>query len=244
MLPDSANTRSNSGTEPAFPLLISTLIAGCMLFGYAVHANGPKPQAEVLHWWSSAGESAALNVFIDEFKARGGHYYDSTKNNQYASREEAIDRMSKGYPSTLTQWNAGRDIAEFYDFGLIDAITEPSLVAKLKKLVPEPVLDAVTHRGEIIAMPINIHIENWMWHSTHLIEQSSDLLTHNWQDFITLGKDLATQDVPLLAVGDQPWQVRILFTSVLLGVSRDQSPCALQQIFWRWQLEYTSEGGR
>ena len=80
-------------------VLISTLITGSILFGYAVHANGPKsqtaqPQAEILHWWSSAGESAALNVFIDEFKARGGHYYDSTKNNQYATREEATDRMS------------------------------------------------------------------------------------------------------------------------------------------------------
>ena len=207
-------------------VLISTLITGSILFGYAVHANGPKPQAaqpqaEILHWWSSAGESAALNVFIDEFKARGGHYYDSTKNNQYATREEAIDRMSKGYPSTLTQWNAGRDIAEFYDFGLIDAITEPSLVAKLKKLVPEPVLDAVTHRGEIIAMPINVHTENWMWHSTNLIKQSSDLFTRDWQNFLTLGKDLEKQNVPLLAVGDQPWQVRILFTSIFLGISRD-----------------------
>ena len=202
-------------------VLISTLIAGSVLFSYTAVAQNRKPQAEVLHWWSSAGESAALNVLIDEFKSRGGHYYDSTKNNQYSTREEAIDRMSKGYPATLTQWNAGRDAAEFYDFGLIDAITEPSLVEKLNKLVPAPVLDAVTHRGEIIAMPINIHSENWMWHSTALIKQSKDLLTKDWRNFVQLGKELAEQDIPLLAVGDQPWQVRILFTSIFLGISRD-----------------------
>ena len=60
-------------------VLISTLIAGSVLFSYTAVAQNRKPQAEVLHWWSSAGESAALNVLIDEFKSRGGHYYDSTK---------------------------------------------------------------------------------------------------------------------------------------------------------------------
>ena len=128
-------------------VLRNTLVISSVLFGNIAQASDAEAQAEILHWWSSAGEHAALDVFINEFKTRGGHYYDSTKNNMNASREEAIDRMSKGYPSTLTQWNAGRDVEEFYDFGLIDAITEPSLVAKLKKLVPEAILDTVTHRG-------------------------------------------------------------------------------------------------
>ena len=202
-------------------VLRNTLVISSVLFGNIAQASDAEAQAEILHWWSSAGEHAALDVFINEFKTRGGHYYDSTKNNMNASREEAIDRMSKGYPSTLTQWNAGRDVEEFYDFGLIDAITEPSLVAKLKKLVPEAILDTVTHRGEIIAMPVNIHSENWLWHSTALIKQSDKIFTKDWQKFLALGEDLDKQNIPLLAVGDQPWQVRILFTSVFLGISRD-----------------------
>ena len=202
-------------------VLRNTLVISSILFGNFAQASDADAQAEILHWWSSAGEHAALDVFINEFKTRGGHYYDSTKNNMNASREEAIDRMSKGYPSTLTQWNAGRDVEEFYDFGLIDAITEPSLVAKLKKLVPEAILDTVTHRGVIIAMPVNIHSENWLWHSTALIKQSDKIFTKDWQKFLALGEDLDKQNIPLLAVGDQPWQVRILFTSVFLGISRD-----------------------
>jgi len=202
-------------------VLRNTLIASSILLGNLAQASDAEAQAEILHWWSSTGERAALEVFIDEFKTRGGHYYDSTKNNMNASREEAIDRMSKGYPSTLTQWNAGRDVEEFYDFGLINAITDPSLIAKLKKLVPEAILDTVTHQGEIIAMPVNIHSENWLWHSTALIKQSDKVFTKDWQKFLALGKDLDKQNIPLLAVGDQPWQVRILFTSVFLGISRD-----------------------
>jgi len=196
-------------------------MAGSIVVASSLQASDNKPQAEILHWWSSEGEAAALNVFLDEFKARGGHYYDSSKNNQTANREEAIDRMSKGYPSTLTQWNAGRDVNEFFDFGLTDAITDPALVAKLKRTLPAPVLDAVTHRGKIVAIPINVHSENWLWHSTKLIKQNKEVFTKDWRKLVEHGERLAKQDIPLFAVGDQSWQVRILFTSVLLAISRD-----------------------
>ncbi len=184
------------------------------------NATESKPHAEVLHWWSSAGESAALQVFIETFISRGGHYYDSTKDDQGASREEAIERMAKGYPSTLTQWNAGWDVKEFYEFGLIDAITDPDLSAKLNQTLPTAILDAVTYDGNIIAMPINIHSENWMWHSNDLINHNSTLLSHGWKEFLNQGKLLSKKGIPLLAVGDQSWQVRILFTSLMLGISR------------------------
>ena len=180
-----------------------------------------KPQVEIMHWWSSDGESAALDVFIDRFEALGGHTFDSAKDSQSANREEAIERMSKGYPPTLTQWNAGFDVVEFYEFGLIDAITDTVLVEKLKRTLPAAVLDSVTHNGNIIAMPINIHSENWMWYSKDLIPHSGSLLAEDWDTLLALGKTLQQKNTPLLAVGDQSWQVRILFTSLLLGQSRD-----------------------
>jgi len=184
-------------------------------------ADDAKPLAEILHWWSSEGESKALKVFIDEFEARGGHFYDSSKDNHTASREEAISRMSKGYPATFTQWNMGSDVKDFYNFGLTDAISNPALVNKLKTSLPKPILDLVTYQDKIIAIPLNMHSENWMWFSnTHLGNQSATL-SGDWSEFLAKGKLLAEKGIPLIAVGDQQWQVRILFSSVFLGISRD-----------------------
>jgi len=59
-------------------VLRNTLFISSILFGNITQASDADAQAEILHWWSSAGEHAALDVFINEFKARGGHYYDST----------------------------------------------------------------------------------------------------------------------------------------------------------------------
>ncbi len=196
------------------------IIAASIAVSCIADAN-EKPQAEILHWWSSPGESAALDVIINAFKARGGHYYDSTQDSQIANRQEAIERMGKGYPSTLTQWNAGRDVREFYDYGLIDAITDPKLIAKLSDSLPKTILDTITHEGNIVAMPVNIHSENWMWYSTDLLDYSTKSISGDWQQFLELGSELAKKQIPLLAVGDQQWQIRILFTSLFLGISRD-----------------------
>lgn len=185
-------------------------------------ADDIKPQAEILHWWATAGESAALSVFIDEFKSRGGYYYDSSKYNEVANRKEAIERMGKGYPATLMQWNAGTNLTELYDFGLIKPIQSRNIVERLRGSLPAAVLDVVSHRNEIIAVPLNIHSENWMWYSRALVGDSDAIVSGNWDEFLDIGARLAEKDIPLLAVGNQSWQVRILFASVLLGVSRDR----------------------
>ena len=185
-------------------------------------ADDIQPQAEILHWWSSKSESDALAVFVNEFQARGGHYYDSSKADEIASREEAIERMGSGYPATLTQWNAGRPLVELYEFGLINPIGSQQLIQRLRSTLPPAVLDIVTYKDDIIAIPLNIHTENWMWYSQVLLGQSEISLSGDWNQFFEMGDSLADKNIPLFAVGNQPWQVRILFTSVLLSVSRDR----------------------
>lgn len=188
---------------------------------HVVGASEDQPQAEILHWWSSAGEARALKVFTDAFEAEGGKYYNSSTESHRATREEAIDRMNKGYPATFTQWNAGADIKDFFEFGLIKPITNPAILKLLKSQLPLPVVEAVSHRGEVVAMPLNVHSDNWMWSSKALIKDDSTVISGDWSAYFEAGDALAEDGIPLLAVGNQAWQIRILFTSVLLGTSRD-----------------------
>ena len=206
---------------------IITTLGSAIFAVLALHTSvvsaDDNPQAEILHWWSSEAESKALHVFIDSFVEQGGHYYNSSKKNQNSTRNEAIGRMSKGYSATFTQWAASRDIQDFHDYGLIRTLDEANmgLAEELRRTLPSAVLDAVTHKDQIVAVPLNVHGENWMWYSTSLLNPDSLTLSGDWNSFLQTGEKLAEQEIPLLAVGDQNWQVRILFTSVMLGVSRD-----------------------
>ena len=180
-----------------------------------------QPQAEILHWWSSDGEFEALSVFIEEFKARGGRYYNTSKADQPSNRQEALERMAKGYPATLTQWNAGNDLIQMFDFGLIKPIDDVGIVQRLKDTLPPAVLDAVSYQGQIIAVPLNIHSENWFWYSNKHFSQADIDLSGDWSELLSWGAALAEENIPLLAAGDQPWQIRILFSGLFLGFSRE-----------------------
>ena len=49
------------------------LIAIIASFSTVVFAG---PKIEVLHWWTSGGEAAALKVLKDDFAANGGEWLD------------------------------------------------------------------------------------------------------------------------------------------------------------------------
>ena len=55
-------------------------------------------KAEVLHWWTSAGESASVRVFADQFTKSGGTWVDNAiaggANARAAARRSSADQRS------------------------------------------------------------------------------------------------------------------------------------------------------
>lgn len=56
--------------------------------GSAAHAAGPK--AEVIHWWTSGGESAAVKKLADAYRAAGGVWVDTAIAGSEQARAVAI----------------------------------------------------------------------------------------------------------------------------------------------------------
>ena len=52
------------------------LLLGAALISAPAHAAEPL-KAEVIHWWTSGGEAAAVKVFADAFDQAGGQWIDS-----------------------------------------------------------------------------------------------------------------------------------------------------------------------
>ena len=49
--------------------LAATAALAVVALPFAAHAG---PKAEVLHWWTSGGESKAVKSLMEEFKSNGG----------------------------------------------------------------------------------------------------------------------------------------------------------------------------
>lgn len=176
------------------------------------------PEVEVMHWWYRGGESRAMQVLRDEFENRGGIWHNVAGSSSTEVLNKAVSRMSKGYAPTLVQWNSAWEIAQIKDLGLLNNF-DPDIIEFLQNSLLDNVLDMVTVNGEIVAVPVDIHSENWLWLKQNKNAESTIQVTKDWSSFLAHAEQLAIDNKVALAVGSEPWQQRILFNNILLGVA-------------------------
>lgn len=182
---------------------------------YYAHAE---PQIEVMHWWNRGGESRAMQVLKDEFELRGGTWFDVAGEDQISVLNRAVSRMAKGYAPTLVQWNSGWEVSQIRELGLLNRI-DPSVLNSLDNPFIDNVMDMVMVNDELVAIPVNVHSENWFWYKPGNFPEDTKNAMRSWPEFIEYAHDRSQQEVIALAVGDEPWQRRILFNNILLGVA-------------------------
>ena len=86
----------------------SVLLGGAALMTALLPAAVASAQtADVIHWWTSGGESRAIGVFADAFEDAGGTWVDSAMVGGQAARASAMTRIAGGEPPTAMQWNIG-----------------------------------------------------------------------------------------------------------------------------------------
>ncbi|MEJ1161903.1 ABC transporter substrate-binding protein [Prosthecomicrobium sp. N25] len=198
-------------------------LAGALMSGAAAFtpAQAAELKAEVIHWWTSGGESAAVKVFADQFTKAGGTWIDTAIAGGANARTAAINRVVGGKPPTAMQFNTGK---QFDDLVAGDLLRDMDALAKAQnwdKIVPKPILDAVTRNGHVYAVPVNIHAQNWLWYNKAVLEKAGAKEPKTIDElFATLDKIKATGVIPLAFASQKTWE-RGLFNSLLAAQSRD-----------------------
>ena len=177
-----------------------------------------KHRAEVIHWWVSGGEAAAMQVVIEKFEQQGYTWVDTPVKASYQAKSVAISRMLDGTPPTLVQWHAGIALKELYEEGLIRDLTPLMQKYNWQKVIPQVLLEQVSVDGKIVAIPMTLHGANWLWANKKVFDQTGNPIPANWQEFLDIAPKLQKDGYIPLALGEQSWQLRLLFNNVLLSV--------------------------
>src|ERR1700722_8397824 len=78
--------------------------AAAALVMFAGHANADPPlKAEVMHWWTSAGESAAVRQIAEAYNKAGGLWVDNAIAGGETALAAEISRVTGGNPPTAMQ---------------------------------------------------------------------------------------------------------------------------------------------
>ena len=180
-------------------------------------AGAQEMEAEVIHWWTSGGESAAVKVFADQFEEAGGSWVDNAVAGGQNARTAGINRIVGGDPPTAMQFNTGLQFDEIVGNGFLRDLEDVAAAGNWREVLPDAIIRATTREGKFYAVPVNIHGQSWLWYNKEVLEQAGVEPPSDYQDMLEIGPKLKDAGVvPLAFAGEPNWE-RFLFNSVLLA---------------------------
>ncbi|WP_153101136.1 ABC transporter substrate-binding protein [Paraburkholderia hayleyella] len=201
-----------------FRAIMAALGAAGLLCGMpAVQAA---ESVEVLHWWTSGGESRAVGVLKDDMQKEGYAWKDfAVAGGAGAAAMTALKTqvISGNAPSAaqikgplIQEW-AAQDLLV-----PIDPVT-----ADWKKNLPAEI-DKILHaNGHYVAAPFSVHRVNWLYINKAALDKAGGKVPGNWTEFFQVADKMKAAGIVAVAAGGQPWQDLTLWEDVVLSQGAD-----------------------
>ncbi|MDP3960615.1 MAG: ABC transporter substrate-binding protein [Pseudorhodobacter sp.] len=177
---------------------------------------------EVLHWWTSGGEAAALNVLKDDLAAKGIGWVDMpvAGGGGEAAMTVLRARVTAGDPPTAVQM-LGFDIQDWAAEGALGNLDAVAAAEGWDAVVPAALARFSKFDGHWIAAPVNVHSTNWVWISKAALDAAGGKAPESWDDLVAMLDAMKANGITPLAHGGQPWQDATIFDAVVLGLGND-----------------------
>ena len=195
---------------------VVALVAAALLGSTAVRAA----EVEVIHWWTSGGEQAAVSVFANEFDATGDKWVDNAIALGETARAAIMQRALGGDPPDAAQFNPGRQYEELIAAGLLLDLTPLAEAEGWDKIVrPAQIKEPCQIDGKWWCVPVNIHMQNWAWASVAAFKQAGLEVPKDWDTYLADLPKLKEAGVIPFAVGGDGggWQISLLANQLILA---------------------------
>ena len=189
-------------------------VALCALGGATAHAEG---EVEVLHWWTSGGEAAALNVLKEDLQSKAVGWQDMPVAG--GGGEQAMTvlraRVTSGNPPTAVQM-LGFDILDWAEQGVVADLNAVAAEEGWDDVVPAALQGFSKYDGKWIAAPVNVHSTNWVWANKAIFDELGLEQPADWDGLIAALDKIKEAGYTAVAHGGQAWQDATLFDAVVM----------------------------
>jgi glucose/mannose transport system substrate-binding protein len=196
-----------------------TLLAGVAALGLvAATAARAEESVEVIHWWTSGGEAAALKVLRENLEKEGVQWKDAAIAGGGGDQARTVlqARMAAGNPPTAMQM-LGLVVQDWAQQGALGDLTPIAQKEGWDKVIPPALQKIVKYDGHYVAAPFNMHSTNWVWVNKALFEKVGGPEPTSWENFVTLAKKFKDAGVVPVAHGGQAWQDATIFDGAVIS---------------------------
>ena len=175
-------------------------------------------QVEVLHWWTSGGEAAALNVLKQDLEAQGIGWQDMPVAGGGGTQAMTVlrARVTSGNPPTAVQM-LGFDSLDWAKEGVLADITPIATEGNWGAVVPEALQFFTVYDGKWISAPVNVHSTNWVWANKPLLDELGIAPPTSWDEMVAAMEKVQAAGKIAVAHGGQPWQDATIFDAVVMS---------------------------
>ncbi len=173
---------------------------------------------EVLHWWTSGGEAAALNVLKEDLASQGIGWVDMpvAGGGGEAAMTALRARVTAGNPPTAVQM-LGFDILDWAAEGVLGNLDDVAAAEGWDATVPPALQAFAKYDGHWISAPVNVHSTNWVWANKAVLDELGIAQPTTWDEFIAAMQAVKNSGKTALAHGGQAWQEATVFDGVVLS---------------------------
>ena len=179
-------------------------------------------QVEVLHWWTSGGEAAALNVLKEDLAKKGVEWLDMpvAGGGGEAAMTALRARVTAGNPPTAVQM-LGFDIKDWAKEGALGNLDEVAAAEGWDAVIPGALQEFSKYDGHWVAAPVNVHSTNWVWINKAALDATGLGAPTNWDELVAVLDKMKENGITPLAHGGQAWQDATIFDAVVLSMGND-----------------------
>ncbi|WP_170327638.1 ABC transporter substrate-binding protein [Ruegeria arenilitoris] len=173
---------------------------------------------EVLHWWTSGGEAAALNVLKQDLETQGIGWQDMPVAGGGGTEAMTVlrARVTAGDPPTAVQ-ALGFDILDWGNQGALANLNDLAAQEGWDEVVPEALQFFAKVDGKWISAPVNVHSTNWVWANKSVLDANGIAVPETWEDFVAAVETLKAAGITPIAHGGQAWQDATVFDAVAMS---------------------------
>jgi glucose/mannose transport system substrate-binding protein len=174
---------------------------------------------EVLHWWTSGGEAAALNVLKDDLATKSIGWVDMpvAGGGGEAAMTTLRARVTAGDAPTAVQM-LGFDILDWAGEGKLANLDAVAAEEGWDAVVPAALQAFSKFDGHWVSAPVNVHSTNWVWANKSVLDGLGIAQPTTWEEFVAAMQKVKDSGKTALAHGGQAWQEATMFDGVVLSV--------------------------
>ncbi|MGO7613740.1 ABC transporter substrate-binding protein [Rhizobium ruizarguesonis] len=199
--------------------LTTTAMIALALAGASVSARAADvKEVQMLHWWTSGGEAAALNVLKQDLSKEGFAWKDVpvAGGGGDAAMTALKAMVAAGTYPTASQM-LGYTVLDYAQAGVMGDLTETAKKEGWDKSVPAALQKFSVYDGKWVAAPVNVHSVNWLWINKAVMDKIGGTQPKTFDELIALLDKAKAAGVIPLALGGQNWQEATMFDSIVLS---------------------------